>query len=476
MKQLRLITIRICCILIVSCITLGTAWGQAVTITGKILDEAGEGVIGASVLQKGTTNGTITDIDGNFTLNNVPEDATLVASFIGYKTEEIKLNKKRFVTLVLKEDTQNLEEIVVVGYGVQRKSDLTGSVSSVKAGDAIKNTPSSDITSSLQGRLAGVSIVSNSGQPGSGSTIRVRGMNSLKADQGPLLVVDGFIGGTLSSLNPSDIQSIEVLKDASATAVYGSRGANGVILVTTKNPEKGKINVNYNGYANFKTPYELPDMLSPGEFAELANDYGQEYYTAAGRDPMVYYTPEQVEAYKRGEGGYDYVGNVFRNMSFQHTHELSVSGSSEKTRYLISGSYNDDEGIVRNSRAQQFNYRVKVDTDIKSWLRVGVNSWGYYTTSQGPRFSQYRGVLIESMIFPNTILPKDENGKYNNMNLKEGQYNPMGHIWEIDNENYNITNRIQGYVDVTLLKGLTFRMTQGFVFGNSNSSSVDNAN
>ena len=226
---------------------------------------------------KGTTSGTITDIDGNFKLDNVPSNATLVVSYIGYQTQEIPVAGKKNFTVKLADDTQTLEEVVVVGYGVQRKSDLTGSVASIKAADAIKSAPSADITSALQGRLAGVSIMSSSGQPGSSATIRIRGTNSIKGDSGPLVVIDGFIGGSLSSLNPSDIASIEVLKDASATAVYGSRGANGVILVTTRNPEVGKVKVEYSGYVNFKTPYSLPDMMSPGDFARLANEYGQEY-------------------------------------------------------------------------------------------------------------------------------------------------------------------------------------------------------
>lgn len=468
MKKVILLSIKFVCFFIVCFLLAQTTLAQAVSsIMGRVLDSTGESIIGASVLVKGTASGTITDLDGNFKLDNVPSNATLVVSYIGYKTQEVRVAGKKNFTIQLADDTQALDEVVVVGYGVQRKSDLTGAVASVKGSDVIKSAPASDITSSLQGRLAGVSIVSTSGQPGAASTIRVRGMNSIKADAGPLVVIDGFIGGSLSALNPSDIASIEVLKDASATAVYGSRGANGVILVTTRNPDSGKVRVEYSGYANFKTPYNLPDMLSPGEFADLANDYGKEYYPSAGQAVKQYYTREQVDAFYRGEGGYDYVGNIFRNVAIEQNHELSISGGNEKTKFLFSGSYNNNQGIADNSSADMFNYRLKVDSEIKSWLKAGVNIWGNYAKSKGPRFSQYRGVLLEALTYPNTILPKDAEGNYNNMDLSGGQgqrYNPMGHIWEIDTDGYNYTSRLQGYVDITILKGLTFRMTQGFTF------------
>ena len=455
------------CFFIVSFLLTQTTLAQSVSsIMGKVLDSTGESVIGASVLVKGTTSGTITDIDGNFKLDNVPSNATLVVSYIGYQTQEIPVAGKKNFTVKLADDTQTLDEVVVVGYGVQRKSDLTGSVASVKGSDVIKSAPAADITSSLQGRLAGVSIVSSSGQPGSSSTIRVRGMNSIQADSGPLVVIDGFIGGSLNSLNPSDIASIEVLKDASATAIYGSRGANGVILVTTRNPEAGKVRVEYSGYVNFKTPYNLPDVMEPGDFARLANEYGAALRPAnEDGTPYRFYSDEQIKAFDRGENVYDYVGNIFRDVAIENNHELSISGDSEKTKFLFSGSYNNNQGTAKNSSADTYNYRLKVDTEIKPWLKFGANLWGNYSKSQGPRFSQYRGVLIESLIFPNTILPKDENGNYNNANLTGPQYNPMGHIWEIDSNGYRYTSRIQGYVDVTILKGLTFRMTQGFTFG-----------
>ena len=440
---------------------------QNIVLRGSVESRSGEKILGASIFAKDTQKGTTTDKEGIFTLQ-CDSNTVLQVSYVGYKTRQVSVNGRSTIKIVLEEDNYDLDEVVVVGYGVMRKSDLTGSVASVKADEALKQMPVSNITDALQGRLSGVSIISASGQPGSEATIRVRGVNSIQADTGPLVVIDGFIGGSLSSLNPADIESIEVLKDASATAIYGSQGANGVILVTTKNIEKGKITVQYNGYINFKSPYSLPDMMTPGEFARLANDYGKEFYTASGTEVREFYTADEIAAFDNGSIGYDYVDNIFRKCAVEHAHEVSISGGENRTQYLISGRYSSNEGIVETSSNEKVNYRVKVDSEIKSWLKTGVNLWGEYTTSQGPRFSQYRGVLIESLIFPNTISPKDENGKYNNLNLLgSAQYNPMGHIWEQDKDDYSHKIRLQGYVDLKLLPGLSLRMNQSFNFGSS---------
>lgn len=437
---------------------------QNVTVKGNIVDPTGEAIIGATIQVAGTTVGTITDIDGNFSIE-CPSKSKLNISYIGYKSQSVTPTGKS-LTIQMMEDSQVLDDIVVVGYGVQRKSDLTGSVSSVKMGDAIKSMPVANVTDALQGRLAGVSIV-GPGSPGTEASIRVRGINSFSADTGPLVVIDGFIGGSLGSLNPSDILSVEVLKDASATAVYGSRGANGVILVTTKSPDKGKIKVDYSGYINLKTPYKLPDMLNPGEFADLANAYAASF----GNNP--YYDEHQLAAFKNGTDGYDYVGNIYRDVAIQHMHELSISGGSEHIKFLFSGSYNYNEGTVVSSNAQRANYRLKVDADVFKWLKVGVNFWGDYSTSQGPRISQYRGVLIESLLFPNTIMPRNANGKYNNSNLLGPQYNPMGHVEQVNSDGYAYNSFLQGYLDITFLPGFTFRMLQGVTFGNSISGSTN---
>lgn len=453
------------CLVLCCCLSL-SAWAQTAVIKGKVVDKKGEPVIGASVAVIGTSIGTITDINGAFTLNKVPDKAKVKVSYVGYDARTVNVSGQKFLNITLSENEKMLDEVVVVGYGVMRKSDLTGAVSSVKATESLKQMPVSDLSTALQGRLAGVSIVEQSGQPGSNSVIRVRGVNSFEADTGPLIVIDGFIGGDFNSLNPADIESVEVLKDASATAVYGSRGANGVILITTKNPEKGKVQVTYNGFVNMKTPYKLPEVLSAGEFARLANDYGKEYFGAQGVE-KVFYNDEQIAEFDQGLRGYDYLHNIFRDVSIEHNHDISISGGSEKTQFLVSGNFNDNRGIVQNSRSTRVNYRTKVDTKILKWLKAGVNIWGNYNETYGPRFSQYEGVLLQALGYPTTIEPKDEDGNYNNMNLNSPQYNPMGHIWEIDKGGFNSSTHLQGYVDVTLWKGLSFKMLQGGTFTNN---------
>ncbi|MDR0419332.1 MAG: TonB-dependent receptor plug domain-containing protein, partial [Prevotellaceae bacterium] len=283
---------------------------STLSISGTVLDDTNEPVIGASVVLKGTSKGVITGTSGEYSIQ-APSDGVLVFSFIGMGEKEEVINGRTQINVVLSESTNELDEVVVVGYGTMRKSDITGSLSSVKMEGAIKSTPVANITDALQGRLAGVSITSSSGAPGSGNTIRVRGVNSITGDGGPLVVVDGFIGGDLASLNPSDIASVEVLKDASATAIYGSRAASGVILVTTKNPDKGSAKITYNGYLNLKTPARLPKQLSPGENAQLQNSYLEE---RSGRTPA--YSEQEIAALDNG-GGYDYIDATFKGLALE---------------------------------------------------------------------------------------------------------------------------------------------------------------
>lgn len=462
-------------IMLLSVLFATQANAQNLTVTGTVTDNLGP-VIGASIQVEGTSNGCITDIDGNYSLPNVPANSTLVFSYIGYQTQKVAVNGKTKIDVQLAEDSQLLQEVVVVGYGVQRKSDLTGAVASVKTADALKSTPSGNVSDALQGRMAGVSVISGSGDPSGDNTIRVRGINSITAETGPLVVIDGFIGGSLKSLNPSDIQSIEVLKDASATAVYGSRGANGVILVTTKTPNKDKLTVSFNAFANFKTVSKYPDNLSPAEYAQLANDYGKEFFESQGKPAKVYYTPEQLEAFKNGTNpGFDYSREIFRDPALTQNYEMSIAGGGEKTTFLASLRYENNQGVIKESENSIYSWRLKVDTKLKKWLKVGMNIYGYYNESSKPRITQYDGLIQQAMYFPNTILPKDENGNYNNK-FPDGNksYNPMGMIWESKTNNKTLSNRMQGYVHFDIIDGLSFRSQLGVNFENRLNRSVDN--
>lgn len=265
------------------------AFSQNITVKGVVKDATGESVIGASVVQKGTSNGIITDIDGNFTLN-VPSNSTIVISFVGYKTQEIPVAGKTQINVTMKEDTEMLDEVVVVGYGQMKRSDLTGSVVSVNE-DAIKKSVVTSIDQVLQGRAAGVQVQANTGMPGGSSSIRIRGVNSLNSSNEPIFVIDGVIidnstgsgsDNALASINPSDIVSMDVLKDASATAIYGARAANGVIMITTKRGQAGTANITYDGYVGWQEMPKKLDMMNLREYAEHRNvRSGKDY---AGQD------------------------------------------------------------------------------------------------------------------------------------------------------------------------------------------------
>ena len=254
------------------------AFSQNITVKGVVKDATGESVIGASVVQKGTSNGIITDIDGNFTLN-VPSNSTIVISFVGYKTQEIPVAGKTQINVTMKEDTEMLDEVVVVGYGQMKRSDLTGSVVSVNE-DAIKKSVVTSIDQVLQGRAAGVQVQANTGMPGGSSSIRIRGVYSLNSSNEPIFVIDGVIidnstgsgsDNALASINPSDIVSMDVLKDASATAIYGARAANGVIMITTKRGQAGTANITYDGYVGWQEMPKKLDMMNLREYSEHRN-------------------------------------------------------------------------------------------------------------------------------------------------------------------------------------------------------------
>ena len=349
------------------------AQNGGVIVTGKVYaEDEPEGFIGATVIEQ-DKNGRIyssalTDFNGNFSLKIKNPNNSLNFSFVGYKKLTVSIgNKRKFdVKLesqnVMKEVTVKASKLVGGGGLAIPEWEYSGAMQKFNT-KAIEGVSVASIDDALQGRMAGVSVLSGSGDPSGDNTIRVRGINSITAETGPLVVIDGFIGGSLQSLNPADIASIEVLKDASATAVYGSRGANGVILVTTKNPEKDKLTVSFNAFANIKTVAKYPDNLSPYEYANLVNDYGKEYF---GYGDNHFYSPEQLEAFKSGKAGYDYSREIFRSPAVTQNYELSIAGGGEKTTFLASLRYQDDQGIIKESGSQIYSWRLKVDTKIKN--------------------------------------------------------------------------------------------------------------
>ena len=433
-------------------------------ITGSVQDVLGNPLIGVSILETGTSNGTITDMNGAYSLNVSSANATLKFSYIGYEEQQIKIQGRNVINVKMNEETSNLDEVVVVGYGVQRKSDLTGAISSINAAETLKKMPAAQIADLLQGRIAGLSIVNSSGAAGATPTLRVRGVNSIKADGGPLVVIDGFPGGNLSAINPADIKSIEVLKDASSTAIYGSRGANGVILITTKSPKEGKLSVDYNGYVVAGTPANKPSIMPVNEIAHMANDWNQAYY---GKD---LYTERQIINFTNGYDTYDYIGNIINDYAISHSHDISIKGGNDKLSFLFSTQYIHNKGIAGHSTNDRWNYRLKVDANITKKLKFGANFYGMVNSAAGNNFSGQYSLLTLAQQFPQTVLPYDKEGNLTQGTIDNtGIYNPIGFIDEQkrnNNEDMTFNNWLQAYISYEIIPGLTFRNEQQVNMGN----------
>jgi len=381
-------------------------------ISGTIVDAKGETIIGANVIVKGTSNGTITDLDGKFLLN-VPKDAILTVSYIGYSDQEIAVKGRTSLNIILKEDLQALDEVVVIGYGVVKKSDLTGSVSRVEAKE-LKNIPVSSIDKALQGRAAGVQISSVSGAPGSATSIRIRGGNSISANNEPLYVIDGFIGGgDLNSINPTDIESIEILKDAASTAIYGSRGANGVIMITTKKGKEGTNKINVNFYQGFQSlPRKLPFMEGP-ERAQYANDYADYLNTTRPFEDITKVTNT------------DWQDSVTQTASVTNA-DISISGGNKDLRHYISANYYNQEGVYKASGFTRYQTRINLDKKLFDFLKVGVQTNISNLHTDSPKFSYLNYIKEASTSSP----IYDENGNYSYINKISGQTfeNPIANI------------------------------------------------
>ena len=433
-------------------------------ITGSVQDVQGNPLIGVSILETGTSNGTITDMNGTYSLNISSTNATLRFSYIGYEEQLIKIQGRNVINVKMNEETSNLDEVVVIGYGVQRKSDLTGAISSINAAETLKKMPAAQVADLLQGRIAGLSIVNSSGAAGAAPTLRVRGVNSIKADGGPLVVIDGFPGGNLSAINPADIKSIEVLKDASSTAIYGSRGANGVILITTKSPKEGKLSVDYNGYVVAGTPADKPSIMPVNEFARMANDWNQAYY---GKD---LYTERQITNFTNGYDTYDYMGNIINDYAISHSHDISIKGGNDKMSFLFSTQYIHNKGIAGHSTNDRWNYRLKVDANITKKLKFGANFYGMINSAAGNNFSGQYSLLTLAQQFPQTVLPYDKEGNLTQGTIDNtGIYNPIGFIDEQkrnNNEDMTFNNWLQAYISYEIIPGLTFRNEQQINIGN----------
>ncbi len=434
------------------------------TINGVVLDEQGEAVIGANVVVNGTTIGTVTDMDGHFTLE-VPESGVMRISYIGYLTQDIRLSADRALyNITMREDTETLDEVVVVGYGTIKKSDVTGSVVSVSTDDMIKRNPIT-LEEGLQGMAPGVQVVRTSGDPGGGVTVRIRGTATINNDADPLYVVDGIMVGTNANfLNPSDVESIEVLKDASATAIYGSRGANGVIMITTKKGTKGRTNLTFNANFGIQTLSKKLDVTNAEQFAIAANQTAINDGTALN---PVWANPAALN-------NIDWQDEMSR-VSLRQTYNLSVSGGSENTQSMMSVSYMNNDGIIIESNYKRLTARANVNHKVKDFIRTGVNlSYMYSENDGGGNLLNYAslihtmdtlaadgsGRLVHVPVqYPDGTwehFPREGNG-FNN----KGADNPVAAAKTRDSRSYNHRVVSSTFVEVDLLKGLNFKSVGG---------------
>lgn len=423
------------------------------TVTGNVVDQQGEPVIGANVLVKGTSNGTITDMSGNFSIQGVSGNAILQVSYIGYKTVEVAA--KSPVKVVLKDDNDVLDEVVVVGYGTVKKRDLTGAVSSIKSDD-ITLTPGSNAVEALQGKVAGLDITKASGAAGASPSMKLRGTRSLTASEDggdePLVLVDG-LPGSISTLNPNDIESIEVLKDASSTAVYGSVGANGIIIVTTKSGKEGKLSVNFNAYVGVNGWSKTPKMYSGSEFFNLKKKAQQ--LTNGGNayvDDEHVFNESIYAAYQAGKS-VNWADELLETGSTQN-YSLSLSGGTEKTKAYMSLNYSGEIGQYANDNYRVYSTNVKVDHKVKKWASVGINIQGSFT-NKNTAYAKLENALIQNPIGS----AYDEYGNVNVFPI-DGDTNNVSLLLNNKNNyrNNNVSTKIylNPYLRLTPFKSFTF--------------------
>ena len=396
------------CVCLAVLMTPSIGWTQSVVITGRVTGAADNAPLpGTSVSLKGTTTGTTTDAEGNYRLTLANQaNATLVISSVGYVAQEIAVGNQSVVNAALVVDSRQLDEVVVVGYGTVRKSDLTGSLAQVKAKE-LNAFPATNVLQALSGRAPGVQVTQNTGAPGAGISVRIRGTNSIQGSNEPLYVVDGFptSGSNPTIINNTDIESIEILKDASATAIYGSRGANGVVLITTKQGKSGKMQVDYEGSYSTQTLRKKLDLMNAREYATFYNEQ-------ATTDKVTpYFTQAQIDGF--GEG-FDWQNLIFRKAPMQ-THNLTISGGNEKTRYSVGGSIFNQQGIVIGSDYKRYSLRANISSDVSRKLNLsyGATLTKITTSRQNSGGGNRGGSLISAAISaPPTLTPYNEDGSY----------------------------------------------------------------
>ena len=456
-----------------------------VKVTGTVVDESGEAVLGATVREKGTQSGAATDFNGNFSIVVKSANATLSISYVGFQTETVKLAGRTNVKVTLKTDATMLEETVVVGYGTMKKSDLSGS--SVTVGeDDIKGSIITSLDQTLQGRVSGVTAVTTSGAPGSSSSIRVRGIGSINANQEPLYVIDGVIvqsGGQsgaeyglgdrlgngkvstispLSTLNPSDIVSMEILKDASATAIYGAQGANGVVLITTKRGKAGEAKFSYDGMLAVNRQAKRLDIMNLREYSEYYQSYVREGWIIESQADPTYADPSILGA------GTNWQDAIFQT-AIQHQHQVSAQGGTENVRYYVSGNFMNQEGTIIGSEFNRYSVRANLDAQLKPWLKLGMSTTFTTTNDDLKKADGNEGIITYSLTTIPDMPIYDVFGNYY-AEVREGYTNPnpvaLANMNQYTLERRKLTGNI--FAEVSFLKNLVWHAELGYDISGSN--------
>lgn len=459
------------------------AFGQSnQPVSGRVIDETGQSLPGVTVLVKNTTNGTTTSAEGTYRLSVPAGNATLVVSYVGYLSQEVSVNNRSVVDVKLAPGDKTLSEVVVVGYGTQQKKDLTGAITTVSAKDVVK-VPVSGLDQALQGQVAGLQISSTSGAPGGNTSILIRGTGSISGGNEPLFVIDGFpvsgagVGNPLNTINPNDIESIDVLKDASATAIYGSRGSNGVIIVTTKRGKSGKSQIQVDAYTGFQQLGRKIEMMNAQEFAQFTTDGRNNGYldnvptgkitdpnsvrAATFRIPLALQNPASL-----GEGT-DWQDAIFRSAPIRNF-QVAASGGSENVRYAVSAGYFDQQGIIINTGLKRYSFRANVDANVSKKLTIGASLLPSYTDQVNLPFSGHYGgfgVIQTAMgISPHVPIYNPDGSYGNEIPAPEGSagfQSPVKIINEYKNPSAQFRLLGNAYAEYEILPALRFRTTVG---------------
>lgn len=439
-------------------------------IEGKVVDEKGQPLPGASIKLKGTSVGVVTDSNGQYRISAPNEQAILVVSYIGFITQEIIIDGLKQLTVVLREDLTSLNQIVVVGYGSKKRTSVTSSISKIE-NDKLDQVPNARLENTLAGRIAGVSVSNSRNVPGEAPQIRIRGFGSISAGNNPLIVIDGFPGGDLGQLNMNDVESIEVLKDASSTAIYGSRGASGVILVTTKRGKGGAPELNLNSYAGFTKAMAHDDWLTGEEWYSYLTKYQNREFVWAGGDPSIpiWGDNRRPLTYRVNPLAKDLPQTIWQNEILQtapiQNYNLSIRGGDEKAKYYISGTFADEDGVVKTANYKQYSVRANIDVKISEVISLGLEI--------SPSYSNRRiaGSNMVSLVkYPSFVSPNILNGRYPRTfdyipTGHSGQASPYTFLYGTENYNKSFTNIGRTFVNLKILDGLNFKTSLGTILG-----------